>query len=858
MFRIFQQRRLRRHLGYSSANSRAKRISQLATLLLIGTIGLAFFVFFLFAWYSKDLPRPDKVRRVEGLSTVIFDRNGEVLYDIYADQNRVPIPFAEMPLALRQATISIEDKDFYKHQGVSLRGLGRALINIFVFHNLQGGSTLTQQLVKNALLSSERTLPRKIKEFILAIQIERKYSKDEILQMYLNEAPYGGIAWGVEVASQTYFGKHTKDLSLVESVILAGLPQSPTQYSPFGSNPKAYVWRSEQVLRRMREDGYLTSKEEETAKKQLSTVEFAQESGNFKAAHFVMYVKDQLVAQFGEKLVEEGGLKVTTTLDWKIQKEAEKIVREEVLKARYLKVSNAAVVILDSKTGEILSMIGSKDYNATESGGYKFNVATQGLRQPGSAIKPIVYATAFKKGYTPSTLVMDVETGFPGGEGKEDYKPKNYDGKFRGPVQLRYALASSINLPAVKILAMVGVKNALSTAFDMGLTTLEPTDENLKRLGLSMVLGGGEVKLLDLTSAFSVFSNNGVRHEPVSILKVTDSRGKVIFENKAVLGKKVLSEQISFLISSILSDNEARKEVFGPNSWLLIPGKTVAVKTGTTDDKRDNWTIGYTASLTVGVWVGNNDNSPMDPSLASGVTGAAPIWNRIMKFVFQDKADEPFGQPPNIVSSNIDSFAGGLAKEGIATRNEFFISGTEPTQTSPVYQRLKISKNNGKLANKLEIAKGEYEEKDFVVITEKDPVSTDGKNRWQEGIDKWIAFQSDNKFRPPTETSSEKENEVVVKIKNPGDHGQIDDNDVLVEVEAVSNAEIIKMEILVDGTLKKSVTANKFSERINLDKGVHTIKAKAQDSKGNQGESQITIGVLVPWDFATPAPTPTP
>ena len=859
MLDIFQERRWKKnYYSTSSRLERLKRWSRLSTIGLIGLIAVIFLTIFIFAWYSKDLPSPNKVQRVQGFSTVISDRNGEVLYDIYQNQNRIPVAFADMPLHLRQATIAIEDKDFYKHQGFSIRGMGRALINIFVFHNLQGGSTLTQQLVKNVLLTNERTLPRKIKEFILAIQIERKYTKDEILQMYLNEAPYGGTAVGVETAAQLYFGKNTKDLNLTESVILAGLPQSPSTYSPlFGQDPQAYINRSSQVLRRMLEDGYISVKQGTEVKNSLAKVEFSHESANFRAAHFVMYVKEQLVSQFGEKMVEEGGLKVKTTLDWKIQEQSEKIVKQEIDKLKNLNVGNGAAIVIDPKTGEILAMVGSKDYQSTDSAGLKFNVVTQGLRQPGSAIKPIIYATAFKKGYTPSTLLMDVETHFPGGIDKPDYVPKNYDGKFRGPIQVRYALANSINIAAVKMLAMVGVKDALTTAYSMGLTTLKPTSENLSRLGLSMTLGGGEVKLIDLTSAFSVFATSGIRHDPISILKVEDKDGKVLFETKPSSGQQVISPQVSFLISNILADNDARKDIFGPSSWLVVPGKTVSVKTGTTDDKRDNWTVGYTPSYAVGVWVGNNDNSPMNHALASGVTGAAPIWNKIMSYVLKNKSDEPISAPTDIVASQIDAYGGGLPKDGFPTRNEYFISGTEPTAIASIYQRLKIS-NNGKLANNIEIASGQFKEVDFIVLSEQDPVSTDGKNRWQEGIDAWLASNSDPKYHPPKETSTDNLDSVIVQIKNPGDHAQIDDNDVLVEANAVSQADIVKLEVSVDDVSKRTITDQKFSERINIDKGTHTIKIRAQDAKGNSGESQVKIGVFVPWDYVVPTPTPIP
>lgn len=860
MFDVFQEKRWKRvRPGYYSRAEKIKRWSQIATLILFGLVGLVFLTIFLFAWYAKDLPRPDRVRRTQGLSTVILDRNGEVLYDIYGEQNRVPISLSEMPVFLRQATIAIEDKDFYKHQGFSLRGIARATVNIFVFHKLQGGSTLTQQLVKNVLLTSERTLPRKIKEFILAVQIERKYSKDEILQMYLNEAPYGGTAWGVEAGAQEYFGKHTKDLSPAESVLLAGLPVAPSKYSPFSAHdPKAYIERTYHVLRRMREDGYITKNWEEELREEVKEVQFKPQEADFKAPHFVMYVKEKLVKQFGENMVEGGGLKVTTTLDLKLQEQTEKIVKEEVEKLTYLKVGNGAAVVIDPKTGEILTMVGSKDYTSTESGGLKFNVVTQGFRQPGSAIKPITYAVVFKKGYTLSTLIMDVETHFPGGEARPDYVPKNYDGKFRGPIQVRFALGNSINLVAVKMLAMVGIKDVLSLAHDVGITTLKPTGENLRRFGLSLTLGGGEVKLLELTSAYGVFATGGIYHEPISILKVQDNSGKVLFEANPGAGRRVLTPEVSFLVSHILLDNNAREEIFGRRSWLVVPGKTVSVKTGTTDDKKDNWTIGFTPSVVVGVWVGNNDNSPMHPTLASGITGAAPIWNRIMREVLKDRPDEQPAVPQGIVVSEIDAFGGGLAKEGYPARSEYFISGTEPTHPSPIYKRLKISKNNGKLANPIEIARGEYEEKEFIVFEEQDPISTDGKNRWQEGIDAWLASNQDSKYHPPRETSTDKLGEVAVRIKNPTDHSQIDDNDVLIEAEAISASEIAKIEILVDGSIKESVSGNKFSQMVNMTSGVHSIKVRAEDSQGNKGESEVKIGVFVPWDYSPPTPSPSP
>ncbi len=824
-------------------------------LLIIGFLSIGA----LFAWYAKDLPRPDRVKRTVGLSTVILDRNGESLYDIYENENRIPAKWEDIPDHLKNATVSIEDKAFYQHPGISTAGIVRALINIIVFRNFQGGSTLTQQLVKNVLLTQERTVPRKIKEAILSIQIERKYTKDEILTMYLNETPYGGTAVGVEAASEYYFGKPVKELGLIESAFLAGLPQSPSAYSPFTGTKDAYIWRTEQVLRRMREDGHISPTQEVTAKTQLKTLAFKEDDSGLKAPHFVAYIKELLIAKFGTKQIEEGGLRVTTTLDWKLQEEAQNIVSEEVDKAKRLKVSNGAAVVMDPKNGEILAMIGSRDYSATDSGGFKFNVATQGLRQPGSALKPITYATAFKKGYTASSLLMDVDTKYPSGDpAKKEYDPKNYDGKYRGPMQLRYALANSINTVAVKVSALVGIRDILTTAYDMGLSTLEPTDANMRRFGLSLTLGGGEVTLLELTRAFGVFAAEGVKHEPVAILKVVDSKGYTLFEQKQSEGTRVLPQDICYLISDILSDNDARKAIFGERSYLAIPGKSVAVKTGTTDDKRDNWTVGYTRSRVVGVWVGNNDNSPMNPTLASGITGAAPIWNRLIKKATETIPDEPFVRPGSIIETEIDSYGGGLPAQDGPKRTEKFIKGNEPAGISPIYKQIKTSrKDPNKLANQVEINKGEYDTKTFVVFIEKDPVSTDGKNRWQEGIDAWVSAQGDSKFHPPTEVYSEGD-KISLRATSPEDLKQYDSNSIEVKVEVASLEGFDRMEIYIDNDKKKETRDSRISENFTIPDGSHIVKIRVVDVKGNTAEREIHVGIKTPYVTPTSMPSPSP
>lgn len=863
--RFLSPRRQIRHVRslYRFQLLKLRMLNSLPKILIIFISSGFFITFLLFIWYSRDLPSPEGAKRKEGFSTVVLDRQEKPIYDIFVDKNRIPIGVSDIPDSLKKATVAIEDKDFYKHQGFDPKGIFRALFRIITFQGVQGGSTLTQQLVKNVLLTSEKSVPRKIKEFILAVQIERKYSKDEILQMYLNEAPYGGTYWGIESAAQGYFLKHAKDLTLEESVILAGLPQRPSVYSPITGKPNAFVSRSQEVLRRMREDGYITQVQELELARQLPGVKIASSSSQARAYHFIEYIKKQLIERFGRSLVDKGGLRVTTTLDSTLQSKAESIVKEEVDKLVSLKVSNGAGIVTNPQTGEILAYVGSREYESEDENFQgKFDVVSMGLRQPGSALKPITYAASFMKGYTPSTLVMDVETHFPGGVGSPDYIPKNYDNKFRGPVQVRFALSNSINVAAVKMTALVGVADILKTAYDMGLSTLAPTQENEKRFGLSLTLGGGEVKLIDLALSYGVLAAGGVRNDLYSIIKVTDSTGKTLYEHKPVSGKRILAPDVSFLISDILSDNEARKEVFGTRSYLYIPGKTVAVKTGTTDDKKDNWTVGYTNSVVVGVWVGNNDNTPMNPKLASGVTGAAPIWNRIIRESLRGQSDEPFAKPDSIATVTIDAFAGGLASEGRSTRSENFIQGTEPTVLSPVYKKIKLSKSDhNKLANQVEIASGAYDEKEYIVFTEDDPTAgSDGKNRWQEGIDAWIEKQSDPLYHPPKETSNTNENSVVVRIKNPSDGSQIDSNDVEIIANAHAVADIKKIELYDNGSVKKSFNNNSIDESFHFDTGIHKIKVKAYDDKGNSGEKEITVGVKVSPNqpTVTPIPSATP
>ena len=836
--------------------------------ILYGFIGLIAFLCIvalgIFTWFSKDLPSPGKLSQVEQSATVFYDRDGKVLFQMYKDKNRLPIAFKDIADTLKKATIAIEDKEFYKHGGISNVGILRSFFMLIITRKVSGGgSTITQQLIKNVLLDSQQTSTRKLKEIILAIAVEGKYSKDQILEMYLNEVPYGGSFYGVGAAAKGYFGKNPNQLTLLESAFIAGLPQSPSVYSPFIGVKDAWKGRTTDVLRRMREDKYITVAEEKAALAKMNLLTFSQSRMSMNAPHFVFYVRELIEKEYGAKILEQG-LKIKTTLSLDVQQKAEKIVKEEIEGIKKYKVGNGAVVVLDSQTDEILSMVGSYDYNDEEYG--NFNAAVS-RRQPGSAVKPITYALAFEKGYTPATMLMDVKTVFPVKD-QADYEPVNYDGKFRGPVQLRFALANSLNIPAVKLVSMVGIPDFLERADLMGLHTLAPTQDNLNRFGLSITLGGGEVSLLDLSNAFAVFARGGVRKEPVSILEIKDHSDKVIFTARPSAETKVFSPEISFLISHILSDNNARSDAFGLTSYLNIPGKTVAVKTGTTNDKKDNWAVGYTKGVTVGVWVGNNDNTVMDPRVTSGATGASPIWYTLMTELLKKYKDGIMDKPDKVKALQIDPLFGGLPKDSAQTRSEYFIEGTEPKDTSAYYKKVRISKSNGKIANDIEIKMGNYEEKDCYIVAESDPVSTDGKNRWQEGIDNWRKEQGDDKWKCPTDLSDNKTEDVFVSIKNISDHSTITDKTFTVRIKTVSMSNLKNVKIWLNNNEIKSYNEDKrdFEETISVTSdGVYELKVRSTNEKDKSGESMIKFGVNKAWDFVEPTPilpsptvTPTP
>ncbi|MEK7197994.1 MAG: PBP1A family penicillin-binding protein, partial [Patescibacteria group bacterium] len=671
-----------------------------------------------FFYYSRYLPDPNAWQDRKVIqSTKIYDSEGKnLLYEIHGEEKRTVIAYGDIPNIVKFATIAAEDAEFYSHYGVNFRGIARAVladIKIKDKKSLEGGSSITQQLIKNAYLTPEKTLSRKVKELILAISLERKYSKDEILNFYLNQIPYGSNSYGIEAASQTYFNKSAKELNLTEAVYLASLPKAPSFYSPYGNNGDELKGRANYILDRLRDLKYISETDYINAKK--ITVNFVAPKTGIVAPHFVMFVREYLDEKYGEDFVEKGGLKVITTLNLELQNIAERVIKEGAARNEIYNAKNASLTAINPKTGEILAMVGSKDYfgdpeplGCEPGKSCQFepnvNVATR-LRQPGSSFKPFVYATAIDKGFTPSTVIWDIPTEFnslcswdsiaePGVNPETCYNPKNYDGKFRGPVTLKQALANSLNVPSVKILYLAGINDSIDNAENMGISTLK----DRSRYGLSLVLGSAEVKLLEMVSAYGVFATDGVRKEPTGILKIEDGSGRVLEERKEQ-EQRILDEQVAKVINDILSDNNARAPLFGLYSPLSLGEIPVAAKTGTTQDPNDDtkakdaWIIGYTPSLVAGVWVGNNNNAPIEKG-GAGVAAAGPIWQDFMTTALKDKPIENFNKPLPMVS------------EKPILNGQYQIS-----------VKLKINKNNGLLATE-KTPTELIEEKSFTEIHE--------------------------------------------------------------------------------------------------------------------------------------------
>jgi len=652
-------------------------------------------VLLIILYYTWDLPQPEKFTETPFIqSTKIYDRTGKVLlYDIYGEEKREIVSFDKISDNLKHAILASEDARFYQHGGVDFLGIIRSvLIDLKSGSKAQGGSTITQQLIRSVYLTKQKKISRKIREIVLSIELEAKYSKDQIFDWYLNQVPFGENAYGAEAASQTYFSKPASDLSVAESALLTAVLPAPSYYSPYGPNKAELLQRKDIVLERMQKLGYITEEELQSAKNEK--LKFAESTISIKAPDFVMYVKKYLDDKYGGDYLKEKGLRIYTSLDWELQEYVEKVVKEadktNIAKNAY----NAAVTVINPKNGEILALIGSKDYfaksypagcdeSATATCLFepKYDVATMGQRQPGSSFKPFAYATAFKKGYTANTVLWDVKTEFnpncnPSGDdtGVSCYNPQDYDGNNRGPVTLRTALGCSLNIPAVKVLYLAGIPETLQTAQDFGITTLTDTSN----YGLSLVLGGGDVNLLEMTSAYGVFATEGNYISPVSILKIEDNEGNIIEENKEQ-PRKVLDTQVARQVTNILSDNNARTPIFGAHSPLYIDGYQVAAKTGTTQNFVDGWTMGYTPFAVVGVWTGNNNNTPTKDE---GVGIAAPIWNQVMQKVLSLNPVENFTAPDPITNRSA-ALLGQLPSDDVHTIL-YYVDRNNPLGAQPV------------------------------------------------------------------------------------------------------------------------------------------------------------------------------
>ena len=656
--------------------ARATYLALAATLTLTATVGGLAFAASTYTFYASDLASPAALLAKKQVGTTILDRNGTVLYEAYGAQHTALDALDTLPLSLRNATLAAEDPKFYSEPGVSWRGIARAtVVDITHMGKVEGGSTLTQQLIKNSVLSDDKSFTRKFKEVVLATNLEQRYSKDEILQMYLNETYYGEGANGIEAAAQTYFHKPASQLDLSQSALLAGLPLGPSRLDP-NTNPGDATDRRNFVLDRMATLGQITTAQAKVAKAEPVTV-FAQ-SHDIKAPWFVFYILDQLKASYGETAVEQGGLTVTTTLDLSKEQTAENIVTGQINKLSSHNVTNGALVSLDPASGDILAMVGSANYNAPGWGA--FNVITQGARQPGSSFKPFAYVTAFEKGWTGATTVIDAPVSFPLGDG-QIYTPENYDLKFHGTVTLRHALDNSLNIPAIKVLQYAGINDTINTANALGASV----NSSAANCGLSLVLGCAEVTPLDMATGYAAFDTGGAKVTPRAILNVVNRNGKTISKKLSTDSTTVLDPRYAYMMTNILADNHAREPEFPFNSPLRLttdPSNSnsseipAAAKTGTTNDFRDNWTVGYTPGVVTAVWVGNSDNSPMEN--VDGITGAAPIWHDYMESVLAGQPVANFTVPAGISTATVCS-DGGLANPWDSGTTEVFPTSEVPT-----------------------------------------------------------------------------------------------------------------------------------------------------------------------------------
>ncbi len=802
------------------------------------------FISGIFAWYSKDLPDPNKIiDRSIIQSTKIYDRNGEkILYDIHGNERRTLININELPEYVMNATIAIEDKNFYKHGGISIWGIIRGqILPRLRGKRAQGGSTLTQQFVKNAVLTNKRSIARKIKEWILSYQIEKKYSKREILSMYFNEIPYGSVAYGVESAANIYFNKSAKDLTIAESAILAALPQAPTYYSPYGSHKDELIGRQQYIIDLMAKQGLITTTEAKKAK--AEKIKFNKQRNNITAPHFVFYVREELNAILGERFVEQAGLKVITTLDYNKQKIAEQIIKEKTEKyPEKYKANNAALLSLDVDSGDILAMVGSRDFFDDNIDG-QVNV-TLANRQPGSSIKPFIYTLAFEKGYQPETILFDVKTLFK--TTSDDYEPLNYDLKTHGPVSLRKALAGSLNIPAVKVMYLVGIKDSLKLLKNIGYTTIKKP----KDYGLSLVLGGLEVKMIEHTNAFATLAREGIKKPTRSILRVEDAHGKILYEAEKEKGKRVLDKEAVIKTNSILSDNQARSYIFGANNHLTLNNYPVAAKTGTTNDFNDAWTIGFTPHLVTAVWIGNNNNKKMIRGAAGGAL-AAPIWQAYMQEATKDYPASDFDTYEINKSITKPMLGGEIAQQNKVKIDT--VSGLLATEYTPP------STSQEKIFYKVHNILYYLDKDDPLGPIPEHPEIDPNYETWEKGVLDWVTENSEMEINlddPPTtyDNIHTLEKKPILVVSSPLINQEINESRLNIQVNAqAKNSSINRVIYYIDDKFIGKNTTPPYNYDYNFNplfkNGEHKLKVIAFDQNDNFQE--ITIPFLANIKHAT-------
>lgn len=781
-----------------------------------------------FAWFAKDLPSPDQLEnRVLAESTKIYDKSGQhILYETGQDVRRTYTKIDGISEDLVDATVALEDKNFYNHYGFDPIGIMRSAgINIASDKQV-GGSTITQQFVKLAIVGGDKTYSRKIKELILSVEMERKYDKDQILEFYLNEASYGGVNMGVAAAARSYFDKNPNELTLAQSALLASIPQRPTYY--ISQNQDALYERKDYALDRMAEEGYITKEEAEAAKTEDVTLK--QTSSPKVAPHFVDYVLSQLEDDFGAGFINQG-LKVTTSIDLDKQKIAEEVIADHIANVESYGGSNAALVSIDAHTGQVLAMVGSKDYYAEDYDG-QVNVATS-LRQPGSSFKPIVYLTAFANGYNPSTVLFDVETDFPTETG--NYHPRNYNLGTAGPLSMRRALATSLNIPAVKTLYLVGVDKALDTAESLGYSSFQ----DRSRFGLAVVLGGGEVQLLEHTSAFATFAREGKRHPVATILKVEDQKGEVLYEWTNT-EEQVVDQAAVQHLNSVLSDSGARGSTFAN---LNIPGKTIAGKTGTTNDFRDAWTMAYTPSFATGVWTGNNDNTSMN-NHADGTYLAAPIMNDYMSRILEGLPDETFTAPPS-VNANKPVLWGeiGTKVEKYVDKNTQLIIPDECVDSYP--EEFKQKREFKEVHTILHYLKKD----DPAGAPPSDPTQDAMYNSWEAAVQKWAGGQDEyvseeTEYEDCNLRSSDQTPKVSITSPSSGSKLTSSTFDIETSINPGSGRSIKKVEYIIDATTVDVKTSQPFTSTYSptsLTTGTHTLTVRVTNDRDNVSDTSVSF-----------------